>query len=31
MCIEKLENKSGLFSMHKYAPLFKAAHTIKME
>lgn len=31
MCIEKLEDKSDLFSMHKYAPLFKAAYTIKME
>lgn len=31
MCVEKLEDKSGLFSMHKCAPIFKAAYTIKME
>lgn len=31
MCVEKVKDKSGLFSMHKYAPLIKAAYTIKMD
>lgn len=31
MCVEKVKDKSGLFSMHRYAPLIKAAYTIKME
>lgn len=31
MCIEKLEDKSGLFSMHKCVPIFKTAYTIKIE
>lgn len=30
MNIEKLEDKSGLFSMHKYVPIFKTAPTIKI-
>lgn len=31
MCVEKLEDKSGLFSMHKYVLIFKAAYTVKIE
>lgn len=31
MCVEKLEDKSDLLSMHKYASIFKVAYTIKME
>ena len=29
--VEKVKDKSGLFSMHKCAPLIKAAYTIKMD
>lgn len=31
MCVEKLEDKSGLFSVHKYVPVCKATYTVKME
>lgn len=30
MNIEKLEDKNGLFFMHKYVPIFKTAPTIKV-